>query len=279
MSDNELGVYLRARRAAVTPAQVGLPAGERRRTPGLRRSELATIAGISVEYLTRLEQGRDRNPSAQVLGALADALDLATDERLHLHLLTKVNAGHLCAASAEPARSVRPTVRAVLDSLEPRPAAVLNRLGDVLAHTTGYAQVMGPVGLLDGSPPNLNRFVFTDPRARTAYPDWARVADGLVAGLKIDSHRSDPHVANLTEELAITAGAAFTDRMCTVSGPPQRTGVRRLTHPETGELRLAFETLDLPDADEARLVIYLPADEATSAALGALAGRGALRAV
>lgn len=281
VSDNDLGIFLRTRREAVTPAEAGLPVGTRRRTPGLRRAELATLAGVSVEYLTRLEQGRDRHPSAQVLGAVADALGLSSDERVHLRLLSKATTGnHICQA-AELARSVRPTVQAMLDRLEPTPAIVVNRLSDVLAHTAGYALLAGPIGMLDGQPPNLARFVFTDARARAAYPDWERVANEQVANLKIESYRADPHVTGLTEELAITAGALFTDRLRAAGGLPRRTGVERLLHPEVGELRLAYETLELPDANDQRLVVSLPADDATSTALGALTGRrlGALRAV
>jgi transcriptional regulator with XRE-family HTH domain len=280
MSDNELGAYLRARREAVAPADVGLPTGPRRRTPGLRRSELATLAGVSVEYLTRLEQGRDRHPSAQVLGALCDALGLSVDERLHLRLLTKATTGNLCSAAA-PASSVRPTIAAMLDRLEPTPAIVVNRLHDVLAHTTGYASLTGPFGLLAGERPNLARFVFTDARARAAYPDWEHVADDLAASLKQASYTGDTAMAEVTEFLTITAGATFTDRLAATTGPPRRSGVQRLVHPEVGELRLAYETLELPDADDQRMIVYLPADDATSTALSELAGRrpGALRAV
>lgn len=280
MSDNELGTFLRTRREAVTPAEVGLPVGARRRTPGLRRAELATLAGVSVEYLTRLEQGRDRHPSAQVLAAVGDALRLSAEDRVHLRLLTKAATGHICQA-AEPASSVRPTVLAMLDRLEPTPAIVVNRLSDVLAHTAGYLRVAGPVGLLDGRPPNLARFVFTDARARTAYPDWDHVADAQVAYLKIESYRSDPHLADLTDDLTVTAGAPFADRLRTATALPQRTGIERLHHPDVGPLRFAYETLDLPDADDQRLIVYLPADDATSTALDTLTGRrpGALRAV
>ena len=104
VSDNELGVYLRTRREAVTPAEVGLPGGGRRRTPGLRRAELATLAGVSVEYLVRLEQGRDRHPSAHVLAALADVLGLSADERLHLHLLAKATGGVVSSSARRPRR-------------------------------------------------------------------------------------------------------------------------------------------------------------------------------
>ncbi|QGV80053.1 helix-turn-helix domain-containing protein [Streptomyces ficellus] len=280
MSDNELGLFLRTRREAVTPAEVGLPAGPRRRTPGLRRAELATLAGVSVEYVTRLEQGRDRHPSAQVISALADALRLTTSERVHLHRLTKGPGGGLCTGAA-PALTVRPTVRALLDRLEPAPAVLLNRLGDLLGWTAGYERLTEPLGLLEGTPPNLARFVFGDRRARDAFPDWDRVADEQVAALKHDPFLADPHVAALTNELTVTAGAAFTDRVRTLPGLPAATGVTRLAHPEAGALRLAYETLELPADDDQRLIVHLPADETTATALDRLTGRrpGALRSV
>ncbi|MFP3991753.1 helix-turn-helix transcriptional regulator [Streptomyces sp. E11-3] len=297
MSDNELGMFLRIRREAVTPADVGLPTGPRRRTPGLRRAELATLAGVSVEYVTRLEQGRDRHPSAQVLSALADALRLAASERIHLHRLSKsAEGGFTCmGGDAAPARTVRPTVRALLDRLEPAPAVLLNRLSELLAWTTGYEQLAAPTGLLDtntnangngngdanGTPPNLTRFVFTDARARAAFPDWDRVADNQVAALKQGPFRADPAVAALADELTVTAGPAFTDRVDTVPGLPRPTGVERWLHPQAGELRLSYETLELPVDDDQRLIVHLPADPATSQALDHLNGRhpGSLRAV
>ncbi|MFD5587074.1 helix-turn-helix domain-containing protein [Streptomyces sp. NPDC057413] len=283
MSDNELGRFLRGRREAVGPEQAGLPAGLRRRTPGLRRAELATLAGISVEYLTRLEQGRDRNPSAQVLGALADALQLTLHDRLLLRRLTKEAPDGdplVCAAAPPLSRTARPTVRAVLDRLEPTPAVVVNWVGDVIAHTRGYAQLFGPLGVLDGDAPNLVRHLFTDPRAREAYPDWEGEADELVAQLRHEVPLRDPYVAELAEELTVTAGAEFADRFADLGATPRRVGSRRVTHPEAGPLRLLYETLALPE-DGQRLVVHLPADEATATALDRLTGRrpGALRAV
>lgn len=275
-------MFLRLRREAVTPGEVGLPTGPRRRTPGLRRAELATLAGVSVEYVTRLEQGRDRRPSAQVLSALADALQLTPGERIHLYRLTKAgDSGFTCMGGAAPARAVRPTVRALLDRLEPAPAVLLNRLSEILACTTGYERLVAPIGLLDGTPPNLARFVLTDDRARTAYPDWDHIADEQVAALKQGPFRADRHVAALADELSLTAGSAFTERVDTVPGLPKSSGVARLIHPEVGELRLAYETLDLPADDDQRLIVHLPADDATSTALDRLTGRlpGALRAV
>ncbi|GAB2838211.1 helix-turn-helix transcriptional regulator [Streptomyces deserti] len=283
MSDNELGTYLRTWREAVTPAEVGLPAGPRRRTPGLRRAELATLAGISVEYLTRLEQGRDRHPSAQVLGALADALNLSLRDRMLLRRLTKEADGGdplLCAAAPPLSRTARPTVQAVLDRLEPTPAVVLNWIGDVLAHTAGYERLAGPLGLLDAERPNLLRYLFTDERARSAYPDWDRVADDLVAQLRHEVPLRDPYVVELADELTVTAGAEFADRFADLARAPRQTGSQRIEHPEAGPLRLLHETLALPD-DGQRVVVHLPADETTAAALDRLNGRrpGALRAV
>lgn len=270
MSDNELGSYLRTLREAVRPADVGLPGGARRRTPGLRRAELATLAGVSVEYLTRLEQGRDRKPSPQVLGAIADVLRLPPAERLHLYHLVKVNTGGsaLCPGmDLPPARAVRAGVRAVLARLEPAPAVLLNRLYDVLAHTTGYDRLAGPLGVLDGDPPNLARYLFTDARARAAYPEWERLAAEQAVELKRAAALADEPARALVNELTVTAGAAFTDRL-SLAAPP-RAEVHRVIHPEAGELRLTTETLELADADQ-RLVVYLPADTVTAEALGAL---------
>ncbi|KAA9381518.1 helix-turn-helix transcriptional regulator [Microbispora cellulosiformans] len=284
MSDTTLGEFLRARREAVTPADVGLPGGGRRRTPGLRRSEVAALAGVSVEYLTRLEQGRDRHPSMPVLAALADALRLSADERLRLlnHYKAADGAGRLVGmCQGPPAQSVRPTVRALLDRLEPAPALVVNRLGDVLAHTDGFERLTGPIGLLDHGRANLLRYLFADPRARAAYPEWERVADERIAVLGLGLRRGDPHVGHLVDELTLAVGAPFTDRLTAPPGPAMRTGVERLAHPQEGELRLAYETLGLSDDDSQLLIAYLPADDATAARLDRLTGRhpGALRAV
>jgi transcriptional regulator with XRE-family HTH domain len=282
--DNELGRFLRARREAVSAAGAWLPGGPRRLTPGLRRAEVAMLAGVSVEYLTRLEQGRDRRPSPSVLSTLSEVLRLTVAERIHLYRLTKTAEGFSCAAGGPPPpeRTVRPAVRAVLDRLEPAPAVLLDRLSEILAHTAGYRRLAGPLGLLDGSPPNLARYVFTDDRARTAFPDWEHVADAQVAALKQTPVRRDPHLARLVDELTVTGGPGFSHRMTTVTDVPRPSGVQRLRHPEAGELRLAYETLDLADDDQ-RILVHLPADDATATALDRLTapdpGAAALRAV
>jgi transcriptional regulator with XRE-family HTH domain len=273
VSDNELGLFLRTRREAVTPAEVGLPVGPRRRAAGLRRSEVAALSGVSVEYVTRLEQGRDRRPSPQVLSALADALRLTTGERVHLYRLTKVtDHGFVCTGPDTPVRVVRPTVRALVERLEPTPAVLLNQWSDILAHTAGYERLVGPLGVLDPAMSNLARFLFTDERARQAYPDWEHLADEQVAALKEGPFLAQPYVARLAAELTVAAGDAFTRRVETVPGLAKPNGVLRLVHPEVGMLRLAYETLDLPADDGQRLVVHLPADAATAAALDRLNG-------
>jgi transcriptional regulator with XRE-family HTH domain len=281
VADNELGAFIRSRREALAPEDVGLVNSGRRRTPGLRRSELATIAGISVDYLIRLEQGRDTHPSPSVVTALADALRLGDEDRIHFKRLGAISsAAELCPNRLPAARTVRPAVAAVLASLEPAPALVLNHLADVLAWTDTYAALAGPLGILDADPPNLIRFTYTDRRARSVYPDWDRVAVEQVANLRC-VRGSDPEVEALVAELGDAAGDEFTRRWDAHPVERKTSGTKRITHPEVGELTVAFETMQLADRDDQRLVVYLPADDATAAAFDALSGRrpGALHAV
>jgi len=263
-----LGDFIRSRRDATTPVQVGLPAGERRRAPGLRRSELASVAGISVEYLTRIEQGRDRNPSDPIVNALADALSLDTAERAHLRHLARIS-GAACAGHSRPAppdRNVRPTVRRILELLEPGIAFVTNRLGDVLAHTTGFAMVMRDTGLLDAGQPNVTRYVFTHPQARTTFNAWHQVADEQVFNLWLGP--SNENFEWFTADFAPVAGAEFTRRLHRHRPPPQVP--LTMNHPRAGQLRWDRETLELPTPDAQQLVIWLPADDATAAAVDQL---------
>lgn len=279
---NELGEFLRSRREAVRPVDVGLPAGSRRQTPGLRRAELAILAGISVEYLIRLEQGRDTRPSVQVLAALAQALRLGPADRDHLQDLATISQGtDLCAhARQAAARAVRPTVQAVLDRLDPAPAVVVNHLTDLLAWNDAYDRLTGPLGLLDQAPPNLLHFLLTDRRAARAFPDWSAVVDDQIAYLH-GHRRGDPGVDALAAALAAAAGEEFTRRWELKPLTSGRTGVHTVIHPDVGPLRLSFEGLELGDRDYQRLVVYLPADVASSTALDHLVGRhpGALRPV
>jgi transcriptional regulator with XRE-family HTH domain len=272
------GDYIRAKRDSIQPESLGLPDRSRRRSPGLRRLDLAARAGISVEYLARIEQGVDRNPSTAVLNAIADALSLATSERTHLRYLAKIT-GDECPATFKPTpprRQVRPSVMDTLHMLEPGIAIVTNRLGDVLAHTDTYAMVTGGTGLLDADPPNVTRYVFTDPRARTFFPDWDDVADEQAFDLWLA-----PSVENLewlTAELIPLAGAEFTRRLNHHEVPPR--GVLRLNHPSGHELRLMRETLELPNDDQ-QIIVFLPADDQTAHAVEQLRrqSRGRLRSI
>ncbi|MGB2569007.1 helix-turn-helix domain-containing protein [Micromonospora citrea] len=280
--DGELGAFLRSRREATPPARVGLPEGARRRTPGLRRAELATLAQVSVEYLTRLEQGRDTRPSPEILAALADALRLDDADRDHLRQLASVNHSRQLCAGGRPAvsRTVRPTVRALLDAVRDTPAYVVNQLADVLAWNDPFDRLARPLGLLDGARPNLTWYVLTDERARDTFGDWAGVADHQVAELH-RLRRGDPATDAFAARLARTVGASFTDRWQRRPVAAPGAGVREVRHPVVGALRLAYETLELADAAHQWLVVQLPADAATAARLDRLLDRrpGRLRAV
>jgi transcriptional regulator with XRE-family HTH domain len=277
----ELGSFLRSRREAVTPAEVGLPVGDGRRTPGLRRAEVATLANISVDYLIRIEQGKDTNPSPKVLAALADALRLSEDDRSHLRNLVVINHGpELCPSARPVARQVRATVATILNQLEPAPAYVMNHVFDLLAWTEGYERLAGPLGILT-SEPNLLRYTFTHPSARTAFPDWENVADGLVTALHAEIMVPGGAAARLADSLTEAVGAPFATRWERAGHSGRPSGAMSMVHPEVGTLRLAYETLELPDAERQRLVILLPADHASSVGLDRLAGRqpGGLRSV
>lgn len=248
-----LGSFVRAKRDSIRPADLGLPTLQARRAPGLRRTELAARAGISVEYLTRIEQGRDRNPSESVINALADALSLDASERGHLRYLAKISGG-ACAGRSRPApppRTVRRSVRQVLDLMEPGVAYVTNRLGDILAHTSTFAALMRGTGLLDADEPNLTRYVFTHPAARATFPEWERVADEQVFQLWLGP--STETFEWFTADFAPVAGAEFTRRLHNHVRPPEaplRIGGRAWIR----------ETLEVADGQQ--IVVWLPAEEA-----------------
>jgi transcriptional regulator with XRE-family HTH domain len=260
-----LGDFIRAKRDQSRPEDLGLPVQGGRRAPGLRRTELAARAQISVEYLTRIEQGRDRNPSTSVIVAIADALSLDPTERRHLTYLAKISDG-ACAGPRNrtpPSRQVRPPVLQVLHLLEPAAAMVTNRLGDLLASTVGFRAIMAGTGLLETDPVSLTRYVFTDPRARHTFPDWDDVADEQAFSLWLG-----PSIAayeRLTAELTPAAGPEFTRRLGQHLPPPRRP--LRMRHPDVGhDLRWDRETLELPVPDDQQLVVYLPADQETARA-------------
>ncbi len=274
-----LGDFIRAKRDSMTPESLGLRGRERTRAPGLRRSDLAARSEISVEYLTRIEQGRDRNPSTAVLNCLADGLSLDPAERDHLRYLAKITGG-ACAGHRRPEpprRDVRPTVLQTLRLLEPAVAIVTNRLGDVLAHTSGFNSLFHESGLLDNDEPNLTRYLFTDPRARTLFLDWDQVADEQTFHLWLGPSAEASEW--FKTDLAPHAGPEFTRRLTQHIPPP--TVALRVKHPIAGELRWQRETLALPANDAQQIVIFLPDDEPTAQAMQRLQAdtRPSLRAV
>jgi transcriptional regulator with XRE-family HTH domain len=238
---------------------------------------VASLARISVEYLVRIEQGRDRNLSASVINGLADALRLDVSEREHLRYLAKIAAGACAGPLAQPRREVRQPVLKLLDQFEPGIALVTNRLGDVLAYTTGFDLIARPVGLLDTGSPNLTRFVFTDKRSREVFPDWDRVADEQAFDLWLGP--SAERSAQFQAELAAIAGDDFTRRVNQHALPPR--GRLCWRHPIGGELRLDREVMEFPATDAQQLVVFLPADDATAEAVSRMrrAGGALLRAV
>lgn len=228
-----------------------------------------------MEYLVRIEQGRDRHPSRAVVNAIADAFRLDATEREHLYHLAKCSSGTCGAVAAPPRPDVRPAVRSLLAQFEPGIAFVTNRLGDVLAYTSGFDLLARPCGLLDPPSPSLTRFVFTDKRARHAFPDWDQVADERAFHLSLGapSQRSE----QLTAELTALAGREFTDRVHSRRLP--RAGPRAWRHPAAGDLLFDRELLDLPAADAQQVVVLLPANDSTSAALDKLRRGGGLSLV
>ncbi|SEH01186.1 Transcriptional regulator, contains XRE-family HTH domain [Nonomuraea solani] len=253
----ELGEFLRSRRARLRPEEVGLPVfGRHRRVPGLRREELAQLAGVSVAYLTRLEQGKGNNVSAEVIDALARALRLSDAEHEHL--------GHLFRHQHRPFRPrkpVRPQVRgALLDllaSLEAVPAYVTGRCSDLLAWNAAAAALFGDWDLLPEDERNWARLVFLRPDSRRLFADWAAKAAEVVGALRLDAglHPDDPRLSALIGELSLRS-EDFRHLWATHDVKETSHGTRRLRHPLVGELSLTFESMRLPDDPDLCLTVY-----------------------
>jgi transcriptional regulator with XRE-family HTH domain len=246
---NALGEYLRARRELVDPADVGLHVAGVRRTPGLRREEVATLAGISADYYLRLEQGRDRNPSPQVLEALARVFRLdATATQYLLSLSTTRRAG-----TRRPRREVVPTgIRQLLDVLE-LPAFVESRLFDVLA-ANRLATALSP-RIRPGE--NRLRSMFLDEDEQDLHPDWERAVGGMVAAFRISlgTDVDDPRLAQLVGELSL-ASELFRQLWARHDVKPLAGGAMRMRHPQVGMLELRREKLPIGDSGGQLLVIY-----------------------
>jgi transcriptional regulator with XRE-family HTH domain len=268
-AQNTLGEYLRARRELVDPKEVGLRVAGVRRTPGLRREEVATLAGISADYYLRLEQGRDRNPSPQVLEALARVFGLDATATAYLLSLA---AQRPAKGRARPRQeTVRPGIRQLLGALN-LPAFVESRMFDVLA-ANGLATALSP-SIRAGE--NRLRSVFLDPAERDLYPDWSKAVSGMVASFRasIGTDTDDPRVAQLVGELSL-ASEQFRKLWARHDVKALGGAAFVLRHPEAGELSLRREKLPLGESGGQLLVIYHAEPGSASARALSLLAAGA----
>ncbi|MDX3224354.1 helix-turn-helix transcriptional regulator [Streptomyces sp. ME19-01-6] len=253
----ELADFLRRARERLTPREVGLPDGPRRRTPGLRRQEVAQLAAMSADYLMRLEQARSPQPSPQMLAALARALRLTADERDHLHLL----AGHRPPAGELAGLHVRPALMHLLDQLSGVPAQILTDLGDVLAQNALAEALFGCVCTIEEGPDrNVAWRWFTDPFVREAYPVEEHEARSreVVADLRAAVARrgTDPVAAALVDRLH-AASEEFTALWERHEVAVRRRSRMRLVHPAVGPMEFDFEALLAP-AEDQRVRLFTP---------------------
>ena len=272
---NLIGEYLRARRELIRPEDVGLHDNGHRRVPGLRRDEVAMLAGVSTEYYTRLEQGRDRRPSPQVLDAIARALGLDDDATAHLHAL-----GTSQAPRRRRPERVRPGVQSLLDAWHHTPAYVQGPFQDVLAANrlaTALSSVFTPGA-------NVLRSVLLDPAVQDFLPGWQNRVGSLVAALRVmvGPDVDDPRLTDLVGELSVKSDLfrRLWSRHDAKAHPAG--GVHRMRHPLVGDLELHYEKFAVTGADGQLLVVYhaVPGSPSADALalLGALPERPASRA-
>ncbi|MGW4243519.1 helix-turn-helix transcriptional regulator [Nocardia sp. NPDC004722] len=275
----DLGDFLRSRRSRIRPEDAGLREYGRRRVPGLRREEVAQLAGVSVDYYIRLEQGRGKHVSDAVLDAVARALRLTDPERLHLYALARPNGtvdAHPTTTTGVYRDTIRPGARLILDSLT-APAFILGRRMDVLAWNTMGDLVSG-FSRVPAAERNQARYLFLNPAAATLYPDWETVAAETVAYLRRDAglHPDDPETDALIEALSASS-PAFRRHWDGHPIKEKTFGAKLIHHPEVGPLELGYETLLLPGDPDQLLVIYTaPPGSPAAAALSRLAERHAV---
>lgn len=265
----ELAGFLRSRRERITPDEVGLPAGGRRRTPGLRREEVAILAGVGVTWYTWLEQARDIRASAAVADALARALLLDPTERSHLFTLVGLPdpvAVHDCEA-------VPSGVAAMVDRLDPFPACVQNARYDVLAHNRAYNRLVTDVDALAPEERNCLWLTFTHPAWRAVLDDWEGVACRMVAQFRahMAEHLDDSSWAALVERLRATS-PEFRRLWSHNEVLPIDTSVKRFHNPEVGVVDLSVTAMWLAPRAGTRLLTYTPVDGRSRARLEALVG-------
>ncbi|RAG85229.1 transcriptional regulator [Streptacidiphilus pinicola] len=259
----EVREFLSTRRARITPRQAGLPLyGANRRVTGLRREEVALLAGMSVDYYIRLERGNLSGASDSVLDALAHALQLDEAERTHLYDLARASNPSSRRPTVTASR-VRPTILRLLDSMTDVPAYIRNARFDVLAaNTLGralYAPVFDSPLFARRGPVNTARFLFLDPAGQDFWTDWDKGADDSVAFLRSETGRA-PHDKALTDLIGelTTKSEDFARRWARHDVKIHRSGVKRLHHPLVGDLVLPYEALDLPADPGLRLNFYTP---------------------
>ncbi|MEV0533086.1 helix-turn-helix transcriptional regulator [Kitasatospora sp. NPDC050463] len=271
----ELGEFLRTRRARLQPEDVGLTAyGTRRRVPGLRREELAQLAGVSITYYTRLEQGQSRNVSDEVLDAIARALRLDGDEHAHLRNLARPDRPGRSGKgrAAERFERARPAVRQLIGAMADVPAVAVGRRNEVLAwNPLGHALLAGHVDLAapdrPADRPNLSRLLFLDPRTRELYPRWESEARAQVAFLRLAAgrHQEDRQLAEIIGELSMKS-PEFAELWSRHPVHDCLFGAKEFHHPVVGELRLDFEALPLPEASGHRMLLFSAAPGSSSEA-------------
>jgi transcriptional regulator with XRE-family HTH domain len=237
------------------PADVGLPDyGRRRRVPGLRREELAQVAGVSMAYYTRLEQGNGRNVSVEVLNAISAALRLSETEHAHLlHLAKPTRQGK----TAAPVQRVRPTLLKMLAAIDAVPAYVWGRRTEVLAWNRTASALFGDWGAREPRDRNWARIVFLDPDARRLFPNWEAKAADVVGQLRFDAgrHPNDPLLAELVGELAVKSDD-FRAMWAAHDVKRKTHDTMQIMHPLVGALTVHYETFTLPDDQEQALSIY-----------------------
>ncbi|MFK3669006.1 helix-turn-helix transcriptional regulator [Leifsonia aquatica] len=261
--DNQLEVreFLASRRARLTPEQAGIIGGGRRRVAGLRREEVAMLAGMSVDYYAKMERGTLSGVSPEVLDSLARALQLDEAEIAHLHDLARAAAPGSRARprSRSAGSTVRPALQRLLDAID-APAYIANQRKDFLATNSLGAAVFAPILDDPSNQRNNARFTFLNPASRIYYPDWEKGADSIVASLRVAAGQN-PHDKALTDLIGelVTRSDTFRMRWAHHDVRFHRSGTKRIHHPEVGDLELDYEALDLPaDRD---LVLFVCAPE------------------
>ncbi|MFD3455694.1 helix-turn-helix domain-containing protein [Streptomyces sp. NPDC058691] len=254
----EIREFLASRRARITPEQAGLPAyGGHRRVKGLRREEVAMLAGVSVDYYVRLERGNLSGASDSVLDGVARALGLDDAERQYLYDLARRAPAPAAARRRAPARRLRPALQHMLDAISDAPAMIHNERQDLLG-ANHLARALYTSLLADPRrPANLARFIYLDPAARAFLPEWDRAADDIAAMLRGEAGRNpyDKDLSDLIGELS-TRSEIFRKRWADHNVRRHRTGPKKLRHPAVGDLELIFETMTLASDPALTLVIY-----------------------